>query len=354
LETDLNSSDEHDKMSTGGTAAAEVLDDAATIRLDALKLRLAAMVAPLAWKRAILATADEVDQGTPVEQAFLNNNRRLAREFASLIEQALNTPDPTGLVLKALVARKDVGQSWREFAALITYPLCLFVFAIAVATAFSFVMQSMVDLQWLEAFGLASVRPIINSIEDQHHAIVGLGLITAWMILVLFSIAWVGPAWAWLAVVGGMLVVGRPLRWINLRELLDRLQLFVSQGLDTTAAASAVSRSFVGGGQAVVAKAVAERIEAGTPLGKSLGDSMLADGLCRPALLMLDCRQDDLSDSLANTSELIGRLTEQRCRTLATILPAFVLVLVGSIIWAAISAYFQALTPLITAITALA
>lgn len=349
--TDKNASSEP----PNSTEPAEILDTVAgALTLDALKLRMAALVAPRRWRTAIQKTSQAIDDGKSLEESFRDNRNAMPAECVALFQEALRTPDPAGLLVQALVTRKEVRESWREFIALIMYPGCLFVFAISVAISFSYLMQSMVTLEWIEEFGLAGLDYVENGIRDQHHAMVGLGMITGWIAIVMLSIFWVGPAWAPLAVVGGIILIGRPLRWINLRELLKRFQLFIDQGLNTGDAAKAVSRSFASGGQAVVAKAVSQRIESGVPLGKSIGESMLSDGLCRPTLLMLDLRQDQLPKALGDTADLIGQLTEQRCHTLATILPVFGLFLVGTLIWASISAYIQTLLPLISMITSLA
>lgn len=334
---------------------AEILEPGASaISLDALKLRLAQQIAPFRWKGAIASLANQVAGGAPLGEAVAGLKASTPVELRSLLAEAMQTAEPASLLVEAIRVREDVRRNWRELMGLILYPALLLGFAIAVGVAFSFTMQSMIDFEWIEEFGLAGGEQVHNNLVDQHHAIVGLAMICTWVGVVLLTLAIAGPAWAWVSVVGGLVVIGKPLRWVSLQEILNRYQLFIAQGMSTTDTADAVARSFRSSGQSTVAAAIARRIHAGVPLGKAIGSSMLSDGVCRPALLMLDQRESDMAQSLRETAELLGMLVEQRCRTLSAVLPVFVLCLVGTILWATLSAYFMGLRPLLMMITSLA
>jgi type II secretory pathway component PulF len=149
-------------------------------------------------------------------------------------------------------------------------------------------------------------------------------------------------------------VFGRPLRWINLSEILHRYQLFVSQGMPTIDAATAVSRSFSSSAQRYAAEGIERRIRQGSSLGDAFAATSMSDGLCRPALRMLDHRGADLSSALAETSEFMQHMVEQRCRSLSGVMPLFVLLIVGSVVWSVFSCYLLAFMPLVTMITSLA
>lgn len=321
--------------------------------LDAMKLRLARQLAPRMWRRALTQLAERIDEGTALEECAREPRGKLPAELHSLLQESLATADPTCFLVDTLRIRSRVQRNWQEFLAVIFYPLLLFVFALAVGVAFSFVMNTMVDFSWMEEFGIAGSDAFRTNLADQHHAIVGLGMVVGWMLLALLTVYFVGPAWTWLSIVGGFVVVGKPLRWLALQELLFRYQLLVQQGKSTSEAAEAVARSFSKGSQAIVARAVANRISAGMPLGKAIGSSLLADGLCRPSILLLDHRGKDIAEALEETAGLLGRITEQQLRTLGAVLPAFVLAVVGTVLWGSLSVYLMGLAPLINAISGL-
>lgn len=325
---------------------AELLESPSAVTAqDALKLTLAGQVAPRRWRRHLQAVVRHLDHGVPLDEALRQQASAMPRELRCLFQEAMVVPDPTSLLVEAVRARADVRQGWRELISIILYPLGLFVVALSIGVGFSYAMTQMVDMNWIDQFGFAGFDSTVTNLVDQHHAVVGLAVITAWVGIMLLTIALVGPSWAWIAVLGGFVLIGKPLRWTSLREILHRFELFVSQGLSTLDAANSVSRSFSSSSQAVVTRAIARRIEAGMPLGKALGASMLTDGLCRPALLMLD-DSDDISRSMGKTADLLGQMTDQRCQMLGSILPVFVLSLVGTILWATLSAYFVGLMPL--------
>ncbi|MEM7559879.1 MAG: type II secretion system F family protein, partial [Planctomycetota bacterium] len=128
---------------------------------------------------------------------------------------------------------------------------------------------------------------------------------------------------------------------------------FVSQGLSLPEASRAVSRSFSASSQAIVTRKISERIEAGTTLGRALASSLLSDGICRPILFMMDQRPD-LAFALQENAQLLGRLVDRRCRGLSAMVPVFMLLGVGAVVWSALTVYFLGLSPMITMISMLA
>ncbi len=335
------------------TVDGEILDARSFLMLDALKLRLANQLAPRSWRGSFERLAQRLERGQPLDEAFAAEQTRLPSELECLIREAIHVRDPAKLILDVVRVRDEIGKSWRELLVLLAYPMLLIGIAMSVGVAFSFVMQNIMDFGWIEEFGMAGYEQVVSGLNDQHHAIVGLGMVFLWLLMVMATVAVIGPRWAWAAVAGGMVLVGRPVRWISLQEILRRLEMFVAQGMPPVEATEAVSRSFARSRQAIAADAIAQRAKSGMSLGRSLSASMLSDGLCRPALLLLDERGSDMQCGLLDTSTLIGRLVEQRCRTLATVLPVFALVLVGTIVWASICTYLMGFMPLITMINAL-
>ncbi len=330
---------------------AEIVDGA--LALESLKLKLAAQLAPPRWQRSLLLVAKHVDAGQPLEAAFDRQREQMPAELRSLVAESLRVPEPTALIIDALRARAKLGRNWRELKRLVAYPVILLGVALLVGVAFSFTMRSTLKLDWIEGLGLAGAEQALTLINDQHSSILGMAMIYAWLLMVLSTIAIVAPRWAWSSVMSGVMLIGRPLRWLALQEVLERFEMFTAQGLTPVVAAGAVARSFSSSSQAVTAVAVSERILAGMPLGQALCISMVSDGLTRPALRLLDLRSSEMPHALRETIEMLQLLIEQRCRALATALPVFLLVLVGSVVWMSLSTYLISFLPLVSLITSL-
>ena len=334
---------------------AEILEDINGARLlAALKLRLAGQLAHRRWRGPLLQLSSAVEAGQSLEEAIAQQQAALPRELYSLLRESLNVKDPGGMLVDALGIHSNVRASWRAMMGVMVYPAILFLFAVLVGVAFSYCMKNMVSLEWIETFGLSGSESLQTAIVDQHNAILGLGLVSLWTVAILAMITFAGPAWAWLSVMSGAVIFGKPLRWLSLREILYRYRLFLSHGLNTADVAEAVARSFERSSQSTVCRAIADRISGGTPLGKAMSACLLSDGLSRPALLLLDHRGADLPVALEEAASLLGQMAEHRCRTLTTLIPFFSLAMVGTILWASISIYLWSLLPLITAISSLA
>lgn len=335
--------------------ASEILNG--PLALDGLKLRLAAQVAPRRWRRPLESLAQAIDGGDGFEVAFERQQVSHPRELRCLIAESFGVPDPTQLILDAIRIRHHIGRDWYELIQLMIYPLMLFGLALVVGCTFNFLTLGSPDFSvydFYEDIGLRGIEPFVSFINDQFQAIIGLTLVCGWTLLVLLTIALIGPRWGLSTVVGGMLLIGQPLRWILMREILQRYELFIAQGVKSVVAAEAVARTFQHSSQSVAARAIAGRIQAGIPLGQSLCLSLLSDGLARPALRMLDLRGSEMPRALSDTAELLGNLTAQRCRGLTMLLPIFSILFVGSIVWATVAVYLLMILPMISMITSLA
>ena len=322
-----------------------------------MRLHLAVQLAPRRWQSGLRALAAAVESGQELETAVATHQRALPGELRALITEALRVPQPTQFVLQAVSIRRGIQRDWQQFARLMTYPLLLLALTLVVGGLLSYLLMGSTEFSLLgfyESVAMLSSSRELDLIRDQAHAVVGLTVACGWTVLTLLTVRLLGPRWAWGAVVGGMLLIGRPLRWIWLREILQRYQLVMSQGISLHDAAEAVTRSFAHSQQAVAAAAIAQRIAAGVPLGQALSTSLLSDGLSRPALRLLDLRSAELPQALAETAELLGSLTEQRCRGLALLLPTFSIFFIGSLIWATFSIYVLAFMPVVSMFTSLA
>lgn len=321
--------------------------------IDALKLRLASQIAPKRWARYLNAVASDCESGHGLDNAFSSHSARMPRELRCLIQESMQLADPGGFLIDALRARDAIQRSWRELFSLIAYPVSLLLFALFVGSGFTWILTQTIDLSWMNGFGLPGYDAVIARINDQHNAVFGMTVAAVWAIACTATIYFLGPPWSWVSVIGGISIVGRPFRWIALHELINRYEMFIRQGVHGIDAANAVARSFQGGSLSVVSLRVAQRIELGTPIGRSLASSILCDELCKPALLLLDAKRSADASAFHDASTLMGRLAEQRCRALGMILPVFVLAAVGTTVWASISAYLLVFTPIVSMITAL-
>ncbi len=317
--------------------------------LDSVKLRLAEQYAPRRWRLWIHAVADRIESGTSFDDATAQLRSSAPSELWAIVESAKVVGDPSQLLLDAVRVRESFRESWRKLWMLFIYPIAMLVFA----TVTGIIFTNLMDFSFLGTFGLSGVDQVLATIEDLRHSVQGLAFVVGWTLAVIATIWLVGPSWVWVAVIGGVRIFGRPLRWINLSEVLHRYQLFIDQGLPTTVAAAAVSQSFAGSSQRFTAEGIEQRIANGMPLGMALAESSLSDALCRPALQLLDMQTDNLSDSLSTTYQLLQQLAAQRCNSLANVMPFMIILLVGSLVWSIISCYFLALIPLVSMITSL-
>ena len=318
--------------------------------LNSVKLQLAQQYAPWRWRVWIESLILSLEQGTPLDEAINKLRPSAPRELGVIVGSAMQVGAPTQLILDALRTREALRSSWRELWHLLLYPTITLVFAITIGVMFSTTM----DFSFLKEFGLSGAEQILGLVHDQRQSMYGLAYVVGWTILVLGTVAVVGPAWALTSIIGGVRIFGRPLRWINLSEILHRYQLFTAQGLPTLDAAAAVSQSFSSSAQRYAAEGIERRIRQGTSLGDAFAATSLSDGLCRPALRMLDYRGGDLPTALGETSELLRQMVEQRCRSLAGVMPLLVLLIVGSVVWSIFSCYLLAFLPLVSMITSLA
>ncbi len=318
--------------------------------LNSVKLRLAQQYAPWSWRAWIESVAIAIENGSPLETAIERVRNSAPRELGAIVDSAMRVASPTQLILEALQTRDSLRTSWKELWILLLYPTLTLVFAISIGVMFS----SLLDVSFVAEFGLTGAEQILGTVNDQRQSMYGMAFVLGWTLVVLGTIAALGPAWALTSIIGGMRIFGRPLRWINLSEILHRYQLFIGQGLPTIDAAAAVSSSFSSSAQRYVAQGIERRIHQGVSLGEAFAASSMCDGLSRPALRLLDYRGQDLNKALADTSELLQNMVEQRCRSLSGVMPLFVLLIVGSVVWSVFSCYLLAFMPLVAMISSLA
>lgn len=301
------------------------------------------------------ALQQKLRRGVDLQTATRDRTLLMPAELRRLFAESFRVSDPTELVLEALRIRRRTRVIWHDFIWAMLYPLGLFLLAVFVSLIFTYCMGVMVSFTWMEEFGFQGFEIAQARIADQSHASVGLAVATFWFLAILVTVRVVGPAWAWTSVVGGLIIVGKPVRWISLEELLHRYRLFASRGLDTATAAEATAQSLNRSAQAVVAQRVATQVQAGVPLGEAISDSLFADSLSRPIIRFLDADSaTPLEQRLEQCAETLRTITYRRCQTLVTILPLIAMIVVGTMICSSLLSYMAAFQPLVQMITSLA
>ncbi len=323
--------------------------------LDILHLRLAMQVAPAKWRRAFASLVVQLQAGIALETAVEKTYSSMPCDLGKLVQASMCVPQPTKLVLDAVRVRQRSRRSWREFSTATMYPVCLFMVAVVMAVIFNWSVSGMMSFSFLDEFGMSGADMVHAQIDDQAQATMGLAIATFWFAGVLLTIRLLGPPWAWASVVGGLVIVGKPLRWMSLEELLHRYRLFAEQGLDTASAVGAAAASLQQSGQSVVAERVARQVDSGVPLGDAIGGSLFSDGLTRPILRFVDVDSTSpLSQRLQRCADILRAITSRRCQTLVAVLPILALVVVGTLICSMLFSYMLAFLPLVKMITSLA
>ena len=168
--------------------------------LNCVKLRLAQQYAPRRWRAWIESVALGLEQGIPLEAAIGKGRSPAPHELGALVDSAMQVGAPTQLILDALRTRESLRSSWKELWTLLLYPTVTLVFASSIGAMFSSIM----DFGFLEEFGLAGADRVLATVNDQRQSMYGLAFVLGWTILILGTIAVIGPPWA-LTTSGGLL-----------------------------------------------------------------------------------------------------------------------------------------------------
>lgn len=320
--------------------------------LDSLHLRLALQSAPRRWQRGISELLKAIEQGGSFEDAVNKEKGRMPRDLASLAQASLNLPDPTRFLLDSMAAPQETSFVRWQLRLLFAYPLVMLLSTAGLCA----VVCAMLEVMLVEGFGdfgLTGFDQAINYVRDQKAALFALFSILVWCAVVWLTIRMIGPAWSRIAILGGLPILGKPLRWIGLYELLSRYAIVGQQTKDSVKASQIVGQSYHGSEFEVVSDLVARRILAGTQFGAALKQSMLSDGLIAPALLSIDYATDQ-SQACDKVATTIKSMAESRCRVIDGIMPPLIMIMIGTMIWGTISGYFSGLTILMKMITSLA
>jgi len=327
----------------------ELLDGLdATAMQQSLYFQLALNYLPLRWRAPMGRLIETIDQGVPVEVAVEQLRSKLPCELHSIIQAGMQMPDAGRFVLDVIRVRWDKQRLLRNLAAILAYPIALLLASLFIAVAASLTLApTLINLT--ESFGLAGMSPSI--VLDQQSASLGMLGIFFWCVFTGLAVKWVGPKWGTLSVLGGLPYVGKAFRWISLFEIVQRLEAIAQQGLGGVTATERASLSFVDSPLEASCLHIARRQAAGVPIGESLSQSLLSDGLCGPILLAMDYPSRGQPD-FAHAAQVLWRLAELRLNTLSTIFPFLIFILIVNIVVGTMSTYLGLLVNLIRLLSA--
>lgn len=335
-----------------GMQAQIVEPSSAVGTIDALNLRIALEAGPRRWRAGIKRVLDTLQIGQPLEQALLANQSQLPKDLRSLFAAAMKLPEPTKFILDCVVIPRETNFLKWQLRIMIVYPLLMLSLTAGICALVCGVLYNLLS-EGFSDFGLTGFDAALSYVEDQKAAIGAMFVIVVWSGIVWATVRWLGPSWAPSAVLGGLPLIGKPMRWGYLYELLIRYGLVYQQVPDSAGGAAIVAASLRESPLEIVAELTAKRIRSGVSLGNALAQSMLCDGLSAPAILSVD-HATRLPEACVKVAENLKSSAESRCRVVSGILPFFVLILIGTMIWGTISGYLAILQSLIIMVTALA
>jgi type II secretory pathway component PulF len=331
---------------------AEALAAGETANLDSLNLQIAMQIAPRSWLSSLQRLAESTERRVPLEEAISQHAPSMSREFRSLAMASLKLPEPTQFLLDAIVARRDSqGIRW-HLVLMFIYPLIMILFGAGICFLVSSVLLVLMT-EGIADFGLSGYEQMQSQISDQRMALMALVSIVGWCIAVGLTLRIVGPRWAGVAVIGGLPLFGKPLRWINIAEIVQRLALTSKQVKAPIQALEAMAASFVGSSNEIVASQALARTRSGALIGSSLSRSVLSDGLCAPLLLSID-NYANQAEGCEKAAQTLRRVTDVRCKFLGMMLPLFLIITLLTIVWGTLSGYFSIMVLMMKLITSLA
>ena len=315
---------------------------------ESLYLKLSLHYVPLRWRRRMNQIIEEVDRNIPLEQAAVKCQTKLPRELSAILDTALQLPEPGKFFLHAMRTGWEKRRLLKSLVAVLSYPMVLLLATLLLTYAANSLLAPVL-IQLTEEFGLAGLNKSI--VEDQQSASLGMLAIFVWCCLIGLTLKWIGPRWALLSVLGGLPYIGRAFRWISLYELVQRFEAMSQQGLDGIVASEKAAASFVGSSLESSFQQISRRIKSGVPIGNSIAQSLLSDGLCGPILLALD-HPNQGSTNFAHVAKVLWRLSEFRINTFSLVLPFLIFVLIIMITIGTISAFLVLFINFIRVLTA--
>lgn len=311
--------------------------------LDILRLRIATQVAPRNWISSLESLCKLLEAGQTWEQVTDESSGwKAPAALRALAKSAYQCGQPSEVLLEVLRRRSQLGWSWHELIAAILYPMILLITSLAVSLWTSQVISQLFYAQWVVDFGiqLSRVKQIAN---DQLNMTFSTGLVVGWLLFVLGTVKIIGTPIAWVKLVGNLPLFGRPYRWLRLSDVLSRIMAISTRQPSLTAALRLTAESYGGQAEGWIVRRIAESVESGIGFKQAVHRTILSDEWAGSALALIELDEGHFVDSLARASSLLEQMARQTCERLSAILPLFILLLVGGIIWGTWSSYVSAM-----------
>lgn len=309
---------------------------------DVIKLQIAAQLAPRRWRRELEGLYFALEQGGEWPVAIDSIRARLP-ELGHLLSAALAAGDPAGITLALLQHRTTSRTSWRQLVSSLAYPLIMLLAALLVGSLMSMAMLGLVNYTWKDGFfdDFSLDKTLLSRVQEFYDASLGGLFLVAWVCLLIGTAYALASPGAWLKLVGSVPVLGRPYRWMHLSELLTRISVFSQVQPTLEKSLALTEQSFGNQAPAAISRYLAQAISHGEALPNALHKTIVSDARAGIALTLLD--PSDISGSAMEASRLVDEMIIATCNQLRMILPVFIMILVGSIIWGAWSSYFELL-----------
>ena len=310
---------------------------------DAIKLRIAAQVAPRRWRVELDRLREKLEQGSDWPTAIAAVAKKQP-ELADLLSAALAAGHPASITAQLIQQRAASRASWQHLLTALVYPLGLMIVALVVGSLLSMSMMSMATQDW--GFSENSYPPIDASIMNRAHdfydaSVGGLMLVVWCVVLVLVTYAIATPN-AWLKLLSGIPIFGRPYRWMELSELLTRISVFSQYQPSLDKTLELTERSFGKQALAAISRYLAQAVQQGEALPNALHKTIVSDARVGMALTLIE--NNDLTASTLRASKLVDEMILATCNQLRLIMPVFIMLMVASFIWGAWSSYFELMT----------
>ena len=303
--------------------------------IDALKLRIAATVAPANWARALDELSARIESGQSWEEAADEDKWRASPPLRAMIDAARQSGHPAEMTLNLIQRHAQAMASWRELMVALAYPMILLVAALVVACATGVLMLEVLNFD----MGWNVDEQVHNIVKDFQDMAVGTLLSLLWTMLVLLTLWFLATPNAWLKIIGSLPVVGRPYRWLCMSEMLSRLAAISQVRPSLPEALRLTAQSYGQQSLTTIANHVADRVERGVGFRQALHQTVLSDERAGIALTLIDMDESDFSQSVDRSSRLLGEMAAYLCNRLKIALPMFVLLVVASLVWSIWSCY---------------
>ena len=286
----------------------------ATREIESLKLDLAVELAPNRWQRPLRRFSKLILSGKTWDDAV--HNATSSRQLRGMLRAVRLCPDPTETLCELLRARRSnttVSQAVKP----LVYPAMLVIATFIITTGMSWVgVWSTQGLEWMDWRSGRKEDLIGRLFVSQWLRSVGTVYLVGWFTLVAAIVLLLGAPLTKLNISIKLPIFGKLMRFSMFRDLLQSFAVFLTSGVSTEKAVTALEECYRDTLLGIPARGLARRIRSGLPIDQAIRDSVLCDSTLRPATRSLVRAEDQTSLGLQSLASLANHLFEQRRSTL--------------------------------------